>query len=381
VTATASLSTVGAPDDTRFGMREAVVTGALWGVLVTTSESLSQPALYLEFNQFLFFYGRILLHFIVGGIALSVFVHWIALRLHSVQATIAAILAVAAATALSLFVERLTVWFVPAFSSDLMLVLVDGYVDLAVYLSWNFAFFGGAYVVAFFLFERSTWLRGQLRMAERARLLSEASLDRVLAEDHNGLLQPALLIESVAELGRRYAQGADRGDRLLDLMVRFLRSAMSGLSASKSDLAAELELAGNYGSLCRELGRPGCAITIDFAVDARTVAFPALVLLRILEEFSRKVAADSDLKLYVSRNQESIVLLIACNEVLGAALSETTERRTTIALRAIAGKGAAIGKCDNTYSQNGGTRIEITLPTGGSQGHFTEAKENQSCRE
>jgi len=262
-----------------------------------------------------------------------------------------------------------------------MLGLVGDYLDLAVYLSWNFAFFGGAYVIAFFLFKRSTQLRDQLRIAERARLSSEASLDRALAEEHSGLLQPALLIESVTELGRRYAEDADRGDRLLDLIVRFLRSAMKGLSAKKSDLAAELELARNFAALCRELGRPSCTITIDRTIDTQALAFPSLILLRMLDELCCKVSPGKELQLNVSQDEEIIILQIDCGEMERYPLSEKTERRTEIALRAVAGKGAAIRWREFGSSGPIGTCLEITLPFVHGQSQFTHSKEKRSCHE
>ena len=310
---------------------------------------------------------------------LAVLVHWIAQRLRGSVAVAAAAGAILLASSVSLAIERLSIWYIPVFASDLMLGLTGDYLDLAVYLSWNFAFYGTAYVVAFMLFQRASRLRESMRKSDRARLLSEASLERAVAHDQSSLLRPSLLVNCVTELGRRYVDDLDQGDRLLDLLVHFLRGVMSGLASNSSSLSMEISLARAHARLCRELNRPACNIPSEVAADAFGVALPPLILVRILDELSEKVAPTARINLRLSVDPEIMLIRITCSEPISAALSKSTLWRAGVALRSLCGEGASIIISDNGLSAESDHDIEIAVPQASSWHQSTHAKEKLSC--
>ena len=363
----------------QFGLTLSVRAGLLWGVMVTTSETLSQPALYLEPLQFFYFYGRILLHYCAGGVVLAVITHWITLKLRGLQAVAAAASAILVASSVSLLIERLSIWYIPVFASDLMLGLTGDYFDLAVYLSWNFAFYGGAYVAAFVLFHRASRMREELRRSDRARLISEASLERAVAQDQSRLLRPSFLVDCVTELGRRYADDLDEGDRLLDLLVPFLRGVMSGLASKSSSLLQEVCLARTHAKLCRELDRPACMIPHGIPEAIFDVKFPPLILIRILDELSEKVAPSAHLSLKISKEAETILSEIACDETIAHALSNSTTWRSGVALRSLCGEGAFIRISDGELGAGSASIIEIAVPQASSSHQSSHPKEYLSC--
>ncbi|MGO8055957.1 hypothetical protein, partial [Rhizobium leguminosarum] len=87
-----------------------------------------------------------------------------------------------------------------------------------------------------------------------------------------------------SELSHRYTADPERADRLLDKFVRYLRLATRSLTVRESNLAGELELAAIFTGLCRELGLSTCDIHVEAGTDTSAVAFPSLILIRILDE-------------------------------------------------------------------------------------------------
>lgn len=320
-----------------FGPTEAAVCGLMWGAVVAASESLTQPARDLAFEEIVGLAAQIGLAYCLAGVMISLLAMAIEQRLHGWAALAASALALITSAAIYMVIDRLSWTIMPGVGVDAMLTFVPNLIDQVSHLSWIFAFYGGAYLGGFFLFQRSSRARANLRTAERARVQSEARIDQALAEDQCGLLSSSLLLTSMTELSLRYTISTDRADRLLDVFVRYLRPATRSLTVRESNLATELEIAARHSALCRELGLSAYAIHVNAGSDIAAVAFPSLVLMRILDELVRPLPRHHDCQLNVWRDATALQIEITVPAADGPNLSEATERRARIALHAVAG--------------------------------------------
>jgi hypothetical protein len=249
-------ATAANPDlsDGRPSIRYVLLSGLAWGVVVTTFESLSQPPLELSLSDYLMFYSRILLHYAVGGLLLA----WLTALASSVDrrppAWITVVPILATATAVALLIDRLSIWYVPFWSNDVMAMAAPPG-DVAAHLAWNFGVYGGLYVLTFYFLQNETRTRERLRLTELARIGAEARMDRAMTEDRSPAIAPDLLLRALSELARRYDENDQRADRLLEKLVQLLRSVNS--SMSKRPLKRESDLAAKLGRVCGELELTG----------------------------------------------------------------------------------------------------------------------------
>lgn len=235
-----------------------VLLGGLgWGFIVTTFESLGQPPLELGLADYLTFYSRVLVHYCAAGLLLA----WLTSRIGRLRngfaRRVAAVPALAAAMGLALLIDQLSL-YVPLWRGDPMAAMAPRLSDLAAHMAWIFAVYGGLYMAVVFLLRREALSRESLRIAELARLQAELNIERATAQNRP-VVAPDLLVRALSELSRRYSEDHRRADRLLDTLVRLLRSA-SGAGV-ESDSGREAALARGLGQLSRELGMPGGALT------------------------------------------------------------------------------------------------------------------------
>lgn len=234
--------------------------GLAWGFFVTTFESLSQPPLELGPADYFTFYSRVLAHYCAGGLLLA----WLTSRISRLRNRfaiwVAAVPAIAAAMGLALLIDQLSIRYAPFWRNDLMVAMAPRLSDLAAHMAWIFAVYGGLYMAVFFLLRREALSREHLRIAEIARLSAEAKIEGAAAR--NGpIVAPDLLVRALSELSRRYSEDHRRADRLLDTLVRLLRSASGG--GPDSGPRREVDLAVSLGQLSRELNVPGAPTAID----------------------------------------------------------------------------------------------------------------------
>jgi len=256
--------------DVRHGAETYVVlSGLAWGLVVTTFESLSQPPLELGVSDFLMFYSRILLHYGVSGILLA----WLTTRISRLEPGFARWIAVAsmlaAATALALLIDRLSIWYVPWWRNNLMTSLVPPVLDLAPHMAWMFGIYGGLYVLTVFFLRSEALSRERLRVTELARIGADARMDQALRESRTQPIAPGLLLGALTELAQRYNDNHRRADRLLDMLVKLLRLASSPAAqdAAGAPRGRRSGLAAGLDKLRAELASPDHASTF---VDVNT---------------------------------------------------------------------------------------------------------------
>ena len=112
--------------------------------------------------------------------------------------------------------------------------------DLAAYLFWSNAFYGGLYTAGYLLARRAGWQRASLAEQRRVRSEADGALREAQLVSLRGQLQPDLLIEALTVLQERYATDGTQGDELFDRLIGFLRAAMPGVRSGGQRCALSL---------------------------------------------------------------------------------------------------------------------------------------------
>jgi hypothetical protein len=154
--------------------------------------------------------------------------------------------------------------------------------SLAVYNLWITLFYGGLLMVAYSLTLRRERMRSLLHAAAVARNHTQAILDEARLQALQRQVDPALLLNSMSELERRYRNEPDRAERLLESVVEFLRCAMPGLREPISTVETELRLARAYLNLQQERGSGSDWKIRELQNEALHARFPSLLMLPLL---------------------------------------------------------------------------------------------------
>jgi len=154
--------------------------------------------------------------------------------------------------------------------------------SLAVYNLWISLFYGGLLMMAYSLTLRRERMRSLLHATAVARNHTQAILDEARLEALQRQVDPALLLNSMGELEKRYRSEPDRAERLLETLVEFLRCAMPGLREPVSTVEAELRLARAYVRLQEERGSGSSWSIAELQNEALHAQFPSLLMLPLL---------------------------------------------------------------------------------------------------
>jgi hypothetical protein len=151
------------------------------------------------------------------------------------------------------------------------------------YNMWVILFFGSLFMAACVLSARSERTRHVLARAEIERGRTETLLSEAQLRALQGHIEPAFLLRVMAEIERRYTTAHTSADRLLDRLVTFLRYAMPGVRGGESTLGDEIALARAYGEVWADLEPARARWCISSTAAVPKVAFPALLLLPVLD--------------------------------------------------------------------------------------------------
>ena len=154
--------------------------------------------------------------------------------------------------------------------------------SLAVYNLWVNLFYGGLLMMAYSLTLRRERMRSLLHANAVARNHTQAILDEARLQALQRQVDPALLLNSMGELEKRYRNEPDRAERLLEMLVEFLRCAMPGLREPISTVEAELRLARAYVRLQEERGSGSGWSIEELQNGALQAQFPSLLMLPLL---------------------------------------------------------------------------------------------------
>lgn len=152
------------------------------------------------------------------------------------------------------------------------------------YLLWTVLVYGSLFIVWWIAAERAEATRRLLADAQLARRRGEAELDQARLLALRGRVDPAMVLDVMADVQRRYRDDPAAGDRLLDLLVAFLRCAMPAVRSGTSTLAGEVALVRAWSALMRERDPQRAAWQVLAPESLPDLSFPPLLLLPILEQ-------------------------------------------------------------------------------------------------
>jgi hypothetical protein len=154
--------------------------------------------------------------------------------------------------------------------------------SLIVYNLWTNLFYGGLLMGAYSLTLRRERVRSLLHANAVARNRTQAILDEARLQALQRQVDPALLLNSMGELEKRYRGEPDGAERLLESLVEFLRCAMPGLRDPTSTVDAEVRLARAYVRLQRERGLASGWSIEELQNGALRAPFPSLLMLPLM---------------------------------------------------------------------------------------------------
>ena len=150
-------------------------------------------------------------------------------------------------------------------------------------------------------FAARAWLSRRIEVEETGRILAELiaaqeTARRRLIQSRLGSLQarvdPAFLFDVLEGIRTEYSHDLDRGERILDELVSFLRASLPSLSASASTLERECRLAQSHACLRRLLGSSCAFIRVELEGDAGRASFPPGVLPPLAGELQDRLAPE-----------------------------------------------------------------------------------------
>lgn len=215
-----------------------------------------------------------------------------AVRQHKIRASLLGWLTVAVIAAigqplLSIRVQTWTREFLPDAAAStthgaVHMPLHPPTMSLAVYNLWINLFYGGLLMMAYSFTLRRERMRSLLHATAVARNHTQAVLDEARLQALQRQVDPALLLNSMGELEKRYRNEPDRAERLLEMLVEFLRCAMPGLREPISTVETELRLARAYVRLQEERGSGSGWSIEELQNGALRAQFPSLLMLPLL---------------------------------------------------------------------------------------------------
>jgi Histidine kinase len=274
--------------------RRILVWGTTWGIALTVVEQLAftPGGAWATVSMVLWWLTMWLtpVWCLVG--CMFVWVADRAVRQHKIRASVLGWLTVAVIAAIGqpFLSIRVQTW-IREFLPDVAALTRHGAVQmpihpptmsLAVYNLWINLFYGGLLMMAYSLTLRRERRRSLLHATAVARNHTQAILDEARLEALQRQVDPALLLNSMGELEKRYRNEPDRAERLLEMLVEFLRCAMPGLREPISTVEAELRLARAYVRLQEERGSGSGWSIEELQNGALHAQFPSLLMLPLL---------------------------------------------------------------------------------------------------
>lgn len=159
-------------------------------------------------------------------------------------------------------------------------------IDTFVFTNW--LLFGGLAVMVYVRLRRARWIQAAFERAELERATASGRLVRSRLATTQAQVEPGFLFETLHQIELRYEHDAARGERLVDDLIAYLRSALPQIRGEDSTLAREAALAEAYLRIAQD--RIGSRL--EFAVDIPPALgmqrFPPMLLLPLIETSVRR---------------------------------------------------------------------------------------------
>jgi len=249
--------------------------GICWGVSVSALESLKLPLGHLDPVQFAGFMAGIAPFWIIAGVALATGTAWLE---HKRRHTMA--IALVVCPLIAVVGHELTR------GDHLLLDRGIGFHAGSLHVLWSAFIYCGLFTLAYRLSVRSQRTERMLRLAQIARQRTETLRTEAELDSLQGKIDPHFLLRVMVETKRRYDTDPAGATRLVDTLVRFLRSAMPGVRSGASTVAAEVQLADEYARVWAELEPTRTTWVMHGEAALSEQPFPALLLLQALDQLA-----------------------------------------------------------------------------------------------
>lgn len=225
------------------------------------------------------------------------------------------------------------------------------------YLLWSILFYGVMFIASWTAVERGHTTRRLLASAEIARRRGEAELGRARLLALRGQVDPALVLDVMGQVQQRYRADPAAGDRLLDVLVAFLRGAMPAVRSGRSTLQGELALARASTALMRELDPHRAVWQLQVPERLPDLPFPPLLLLPVLEQLGAAAAAGAEPRLQVTADDDAVRLEFVVPGT-APALDASLAFRLRVGLQTLRGDAWSLA----SHAAGTGAQLVLVLP-------------------
>ena len=156
--------------------------------------------------------------------------------------------------------------------------------DHLAHTQWMVAVVGILFAVYYAHWERAQSSSRRLRAAQIAQQHTEHALLESRLNVVRARIDPAFLFEALAEVRRRYSHRAADAEALLDELIGYLRTSLPKAQERASTLGEEFRLVESYLGLVAKLRGEPLAAEVRIGESLRSVFFPPMVLMPLLEE-------------------------------------------------------------------------------------------------
>ena len=159
-------------------------------------------------------------------------------------------------------------------------------IDTFVFTNW--LLFGGLAVMVYVRLRRARWIQAAFERAELERATASGRLVRSRLATTQAQVEPGFLFETLHQIELRYEHDAARGERLVDDLIAYLRSALPQIRGEDSTLAREAALAEAYLRIAQDRIGSRLEFAVDIPHALRMQRFPPMLLLPLIETSVRR---------------------------------------------------------------------------------------------
>ncbi|MEP6609508.1 MAG: histidine kinase [Burkholderiaceae bacterium] len=197
---------------------------------------------------------------------------------------------------------------------------------------------------------------------ERTRVARDVLQTRLQAIQAR--VDPQLLFDTLARIRKLYDDNPAQGQRVLDHLIVFLRTAMPQMRDTSSTLARELELARSYLRIMSDSGDDDAQLERESDGEWTHTVFPPMLLLPLVEHATAScqgpAVAAKPISIGVGTIGEKLQIAIDGGAVaLAGAAESATIRGVRERLSALFGADARV---DLVAGPDGGSRITLEVP-------------------
>jgi hypothetical protein len=151
----------------------------------------------------------------------------------------------------------------------------------------NFGLSGGLALAVYVRFRSARFARETLRAAEMERLAASREVLASRLAAMQARIEPQFLLGTLTQVEALYDRDPQGGDRMLDALIIYLRTALPQLRSERSTLAEEVRLAESYLRIVQL--RMGSRLSYTVSLDAGLGdnAFPPMLLLPLVDDAIR----------------------------------------------------------------------------------------------